>query len=118
MSTNGNTPDKLIIEGIPPLDGEYEFDFAELLDSLTNREYHVIKVMTGVRAAEVFEAMEAGDTDLVMALAVIILRRRGKRVDEDRFWDAEAGTAIRIVVGSREVEEVEEDGPPAPAAEA
>lgn len=95
-------PDKVIISGLPPLDGEYEFDVVELLNSLTNRELHKIKVMSGVRAGELDEALEAGDSDLFLAIALIVLQRRGRRVDEDMLWDAPAGSGVTLDIADRE----------------
>ena len=97
--------DKLVIEGIPPYDGTYEFT----LDGFTNRELHRIKKLTGLRAGEFEDAFSALDNDMVVALAVVILERSGQTVKDDILWDAEAGD-IRLEFG-----EVEDSGPPAPA---
>ena len=79
---------KLIIEGVPPYDGTHEFeDFA----SFTNRELHRIKKMTGIRVGEFSEALGAGDNDLLVALATVILERNGITVNDDILWDADAG---------------------------
>ncbi len=98
--------DKLVIEGIQPYDGTYEFS----LDGFTNRELHRIKKLTGLRAGEFEDAFGALDNDMVVALAVVILERSGVTVRDDILWDAEAG-GIRL-----EFEGVVEDGPPAPGA--
>jgi hypothetical protein len=90
--------DKIKIEGIPPYDGEYEFD----VSYFTNREFHVIKRMASVRGAELLEALNAGDTDLFVALAAIALKRAGKIVHEDALWDAPP-SAITFVDGDDEV---------------
>ena len=89
--------DKLIVTGLEELDGEYDCDFTEMTllvgepQSLTNAEGHRIKTMTGVRAGELYEALTAGDNDVLVALAAIILTRAGKRFDESRLWDAKIG---------------------------
>lgn len=93
--------DKIVISGVPPWDGEYEFD-----GNLKNRELHRIKKITGIRAGELVEALAAGDTDVLVALAVIVLERDGKSVDADDFWNAEVGSITYVG-------EEETDGPPA-----
>jgi acyl transferase domain-containing protein len=108
--------DKLTIDGIAAnLDGVYEFDFEELLDTLTNREIHQIKLISGVRLGELNDALNAGDNDLIIAFAVIILRRRGKRIDEDMLWDAPAGTKILLDLDDRQEQQEDAGGPPAEA---
>ena len=105
------TADKLTIDGIAAnVDGVYEFDLEELLNSLTNREIHQIKVMSGVRLGELNDALSAGDNDLIIAFAYLILRRRGKRIDEDTLWDAPAGTKVMLDLADRQ--EDEPDSPP------
>lgn len=105
--------DRLVITGIPPFDGEHDFDLVDMLGSLTNRELHRIKVISGVRAGELFESLKAGDSDLVVAFACILLGRKGKRVDEDALWDAPAGSGITLEIGDRDQED---EGPPVVAA--
>lgn len=104
--------DKLIITGISPYDGEYDFDILELIGSLTNRELHRVKLMSGIRAGELFDSLKAGDTDLIIALAVVELTRRGRRVDEDAFWDAPALGGVTLDIAERE----DDEDPPAEAA--
>ena len=99
--------DRIIIDGIPAYDGEYDLGDAPF----NNREYHTIKRLTGLRAFEIDEAFGAGDTDLALALAAIALARNGKQVDEDLLWDAEGG-AIRFMP-----EEVDARPPELPASE-
>jgi hypothetical protein len=82
---------KLVVSGIPSLDGTYEFeDFA----TFTNRELHRIKMMTGLRVGEFQEAFEVGDNDVLVALAMVVLTRTGKEVDDDLLWDAPAGVLV------------------------
>lgn len=79
----------LRIDGVPPFDGDYEFD-----TTFTNQELHLIKQETGVRAGELVEALLAGDTDLVVAIAAILLRRSGKgdpRTTLPLLWEATVG---------------------------
>jgi hypothetical protein len=66
----------------------------------TNRELHIIKQVAGVRAGQLFEAMEAGDSDLLVALAHIAIRRmKLNRPSLDELWDLPAGD---ITVGAEE----------------
>lgn len=79
--------DKMRITGIPPYDGEYDFDGSYF----TNRELHTIKRISGVRGGEIDQALDAGDSDVIVAMAVITLERAGKNPDENTIWDAKAG---------------------------
>lgn len=94
--------DKLIITGLGSLDGTIDFDIEELLANLTNREIHRIKTMSGVRLGELMDALGAGDNDVLIALAAILLAQRGKRFDEDQLWDAPAGSGIAFDLADRE----------------
>lgn len=112
--------DKLIVKGIPPLDGEYEFDIAGMLsqghpECLTNREGHRIKVMTGVRVGQLEEAFAAGDNDVLVAFAAVIFARAGKHFDEDILWDAPMGSGLDFVIAKRDEEGQVVDVPPVPA---
>jgi hypothetical protein len=78
---------KLVVT-IPGLEGAYEF---EDIATFTNRELHRVKRLTGLRVGEFQEAFEVGDNDVLVSLAVIILERAGKVVDDDMLWDAPAG---------------------------
>ena len=77
---------KIIIKDVPPYDGEYELE----LSGLTNRDYHFIKQVSGVRAGELNEALQAGDIGVFVAVASLILKRNGfADVHTDALWDAE-----------------------------
>lgn len=66
----------------------------------SNREMHVIKQVAGVRAAEFEAAVEAGDTDLLVALAHIAVRRTGQaRPTLDDLWEMPAGDITAVVPG-------------------
>lgn len=99
--------DSLVITGIPPYDGEYPLDFGA---GLTNRELHTIKQISGVRAGELNEALNAGDYDLIVALAAILITRAGHQPSMDALWDAPM-EAIQFKEGEPEAE----DRPPAKA---
>jgi hypothetical protein len=76
---------KLVVKGVAPWDGEYDFD--SFTDG-TNREYHRIKEISGVRAGELIEALGAGDTGAWVGFALMILARHDKHALPDEFWDA------------------------------
>lgn len=122
MNANGDTPDKLIVKGLgPKLDGEYPCNLTSMLlestpHTLTNREGHRVKVMSGVRAGELWEAMSAGDNDVLLALAAVVLTRAGKDFEEDMLWDAPMGSGVAFEVEERE-EEADEEDPPAEESE-
>lgn len=82
---------KLIVSGIPTLDGEYEF---EDFTTFTNRELHRIKKLTGLRLGEFQEAFASMDNDVLVGLSVVVLERQGKDVDDEQLWDAPAGSLV------------------------
>jgi len=96
---------QIVLEGTA-YDGSYPLD-----DGFTMRELHTIKTVAGVRGAELSDAFASGDTDLVVAFALIALRRAGVDADTDVLWDAEAG-AIRVEFGD---EPDDEENPPVAA---
>ena len=97
------------ISGVPGLNGEYRLSGP----SLTNREFHIIKELSGLRAMEIDDGLTAGDIDLAVALAVCALYRDGKthwKETAEQLLDADVG-AIRI---EPEPSEMEDDAlPPA-----
>jgi len=92
------------IEGVPPWDGEYPIN----IDALTNRDLHLIKRVSGVRAGELGEEFDRGNNDLIVAITLIAAQRNGVAIPEDDLWDASIGKIT--LVG----DEVEEDLPSAP----
>ena len=100
---------KIVITDIAGLDGEYDLDM-----SFTHRDFHTIKQVAGVRANEVTEALEAGDVDIIVAMAEIALRRAGKVHTLDQLWDSEAGG---IVLNVEDLEEETEAHPSPPRPE-
>lgn len=95
------------IEGLAPYDGDWPAD----LTRFTNREFHTIKEMSGVRAGELDEAFKKGDNDVLVAFTVIMLERAGKQVNRDVIWDAPAGT-VTLVPDAEDVEESPPAQPP------
>lgn len=85
-------PIAITITGVNGYDGEYPLDLDEHF--FTNGELKDIKLMTGVRGGELMEAFSAGDNDLVVAFAVIAIRRSGKVIQPDVLWNAEAGCIV------------------------
>ena len=63
--------------------------------SYTYREMGKIKRLTGLRSAEIEDALLAGDTDVIVAIAVIAAERSGDTVDVDKIDDLQFG-AIRV----------------------
>lgn len=99
----------LRIEGVLGVSGEYPFDLDER--PFTTGELHLLKEMSGVRAGELMEAMEAGDTDIMVALAMIVLQRHGKQVSQRLLWDSTMGQ-IMFDFQEEPEEEEEDDLPP------
>jgi len=92
---------KIIIDiGVAGLDGEYEF-----ATTFTHRDFRTIKKLTDLRANEVMDSLNAGDMDLIVALAEIALQRHGVEHNVEDLWDAEAGT-ITMQLSDDEVEVV------------
>lgn len=85
----------VVVKDAAPWDGRYEFpDF-----SFTNRELHTIKQISGIRAGELIEALDANDTAAYVGVAVVVIGRTGKTIDPNRLWDAPVGS-ITIDLGS------------------
>lgn len=86
---------KIIIDGCPPYDGEYELDSSD--PNFTNGELRKIKKETGIIASELGKAIVAGDQDAWVGVTMIMLERSGKfpTVVPQILWDAPA-SAIRI----------------------
>jgi hypothetical protein len=96
------------IEGILGASGEYPFDLDER--PFTSGELHLLKEISGVRAGELMEAMEAGDTDIMVALAMIVLNRHGKTVPLRLLWESTLGQLTFDF--QSEPEEEDDDVPP------
>ena len=78
---------KLTIKGIQPYDGVYTLNIAEL----TNGEYRRIKQMSGYTLIEYPDAIKRVDTDWITAVAAVAAARNHGLVQEEIFWNAEAG---------------------------
>jgi hypothetical protein len=64
---------KLVVNGVPGLDGEYEL----IMPPYTTKEWHQIKIRTGLRPLEVEEAWRAGDPDVLTTFAWVAVTRMG-----------------------------------------
>jgi hypothetical protein len=93
------------IEGVPPWDGLYPID----LEYFTNRELHVIKEISNVRAGELGDEFSRGNNDLIVAVASVAATRNGKDIPIDDLWDAPVG---KITLEDEPVVEADA-GPPA-----
>lgn len=78
-----------------------QFDLPAI-ETLTFRDYGLIKKWTGLRAGELEEAFGAGDSDPVMALMVIGMRRAGHTIEPDFLLDMDPGL-LEVQVDAPEV---------------
>lgn len=60
-------------------------------ESFTYRELQTIKTVTGLRPVEFEDALNSGDPDIVIALAVICAKRAGHKITADDLMDLEVG---------------------------
>lgn len=109
--------DKLIVKGIhESIDGEHPCDILGMLtvgheESMTNRELHKIKVMTGILAGDLMDAINKSDMDASVALTAVILDRHGKSYQEDWLWDAPMGAGLTFEIRqAKEQENIPEAG--------
>lgn len=106
----------IVVKGVPPWDGEYEFATDR---SFTTRELRWIKQIAGYLPTSLDAGLEGGDADLVIALVVIAMHRAGKisrdQVLEvaDRMSDEPVGDDDSFLTIIRDEEEVEDELPPA-----
>lgn len=108
--------DWLVIEGVRPWDGRYEWDpFGER--PLTYREWEWITRYSGYMPLTIDDGYRGGDPRLYRVFAIVALYRAGKIDDRDvddvhgRFADEAFGKTIRLEIG-QEAEEEADVGPP------
>jgi hypothetical protein len=100
--------DWIVIEGIRPWDGRYEFDLET--HPLTAREWGWIKRFSGYLPLTIESGIDGGDPELFAAWAVIAVRRAGRiqpaEVQDvyDRLADAPFGATITFQLGDQEEE--------------
>ena len=103
--------DYIVVEGVRPYDGRYEFDLEG--SPLTTREWGWIKRLSGYLPLTVDEG--ARDPELIVVFAVIALRRAGKVEPRDvpavfeTLSDAPFGSTVTM-----ETDVVEEEDKPSP----
>jgi hypothetical protein len=107
--------DAIVISGVPPWDGEYDFDLNGA--ELTTREWGWIKRLTGYLPMTVGDGFDGGDPELFSCFAVIALHRVGRiqpteaQMVFDRIADAPFGSTVTLKIGDQD--EAEGDaGPP------
>lgn len=79
-----------ISDQVPGFEGSYDLD----LNDLVMDDYHLIKEMSGVRAAELFPALSAVDTDVLCALSVIAVGRAGKYLNPELLKKTTFGSVM------------------------
>lgn len=91
---------QIVVTGVSPaVDGSYDLP---TLEALTHGDLRLIKRESGVRAGEIEEAFAAGDSDLLVALTLVALKRSGKEIPAELLWESELG-AIDVRVGDEDV---------------
>ena len=106
--------DFIVVEGVRPWDGRYEFD----LDGspFTTREWGWIKRLANYMPLTIDQGWKGGDPELFSAFAVIALFRAGKLQPADvpdvfdRFADAPFGGTIRLETD--QVDQEDDASPP------
>ena len=101
---------KLVIAQVPGVDGSYEFDFE---DRLAERGWSALAAteLEFIVFRDTYEeAFDKGDNDMMVALALIVLKRHGKVIPHDALWDAPAGC---LTFGMDDV--AEDDAVPPPS---
>ncbi len=73
---------------------------------MSNREYNLIKEISGAVGDDVPRGFINGDAAVRMALAIVVLERAGKRVEHEILWNAKADWAV-WEFGAEMTEEIE-----------
>jgi hypothetical protein len=109
--------DQIVIEGVPPYDGRYEFELRDRAFSV--REWGWIKRHTGYLPLTLDDGLAGVDAELLAIFGIIALVRAGKVVRDDvaavweRFADAPGVITIRLELEGHE-DEAEAPDPPTP----
>src|SRR5262245_59277104 len=110
--------DWIVISGVPPHDGRYEFDLAGR--EFTTREWGWVKKHAGYLPLTVADGFAGGDPELFTVFAAIALRRAGKLDTAEvpalieRLGDVGFGAAITLETDTSP-EEAEQFPPPTAA---
>ena len=109
--------DWVVLEGVKPYDGRYEFDLTG--NELTTREWGQIKRLTGYLPLTIEKGFEGADPELFAAFATLMLARAGKigatdiQAVYDRICDAPFGTTVRLESDTTDEQEEADASPPA-----
>lgn len=108
--------DILKVDGLGRVSGEYECDVAGLVDissdeALTVREAQFVRDFSGARGGEIVEGFIAGDMSVRSALAMVILRRKGKPLRDETVLDLPSGWA-RFELGVEDEQDTDNAVPP------
>jgi hypothetical protein len=113
----GRVIDWIVITGVRPYDGRYEFDLAD--QEPTTREWGWIKRLSGYLPVGIGDGLEGADPELFCVFAAIALKRAGKITQQEveavfnRLADAPFPAAVRLE--SDELEDAEGDAGPPPS---
>lgn len=114
---------QLVITGIRPYDGSYDFDMES--EPLTTLEWRWVKKISGYLPLTLQDGFDGGDPDLIVALAVVALRRAGKIMKEQAFQAADRiadapfdGAALQLIADPDDETEADAEGDAVPPAEA
>lgn len=102
-------PNLTIVGVAHDVDGTYPLD---LTDQFTYGETRTIKQISGARVLELNEAMTAGDSDVILALAKIALDRAGKDVPVDILLRAKIDSITLEPTAEEQAAEEEADALP------
>ncbi len=80
MTNTAVEPTITLTHDNPAIAGTFPFP---RLDDLNGAELHRIKVVSGVRAGELPEALEAGDFDVILGIVGVALERAGRKVPNE-----------------------------------
>ena len=111
--------DYIVIEGVPPYDGRWEFDLEGR--ELTTREWGWVKRLSGYLPLTIDEGLS--DPELIVVFACVALRRASKVEIKDvpavfeQLSDAPFGSAITMETDVAEKEAEESHPPPSSSSE-
>lgn len=105
-------PATIVVSGVPPYDGEYEFDEDRVFSAL---EWRWLKRIGGYKPATISEGLDDNDPELICILTVISMHRAGAIQKEQAYDVADVllevpfdNAAITLKVDEAELEEEDE----------